>query len=97
MGDELGDMIAITRAAVTRFPYPILIIVGAAARLRSRAVRSRTDRSASPRFFDAELLNVLYLLTNALEFCFQLDDILGKRGIVCLRADGIGLATELLE
>ena len=90
-------MIAITRAAVTRFPYPILTIVGATATLRSRSARSRADRSPAPRSFGGALLNVLYLLTNALEFRLQFDHVLRKRSIVRLRADGIGLATEFLE
>lgn len=92
MGEELGEMIAITRAAVTRFPYPILTIVGAAATLRSRTARSPTPRSLG----DA-LLNVLYLLTNALEFRLQFDHVLREWSVVRLRADGIGLAAELLE
>ena len=92
MGEEAGEMIAITRAAVTRFPYPILTIVGAAATLRSR-----TARSPAPRSLGDPLLNVLYLLANALEFRFQFDHVLGERSIVRLRTDGIRLAAELLE
>jgi len=90
-------MIAITRAAVTRFPYPILTIVGAAATLRSRISRSRTGRSPALRSFADGLLNVLDLLTNTLEFRLQFDHVLCQRRIVRLGTHSIRLPAEFLE
>jgi len=111
MGDELGEAIAITRAAVTRLPYPILTIVGATATFRSRAgglaepaagafvpdVKADPDRSSRLRSLEALLLNILYLLANPLELRFQLDDILRQGGVIGLRTDRVGLAAQLLK
>src|SRR6056297_587630 len=65
----------------------MLTIVGGPGAGRSRELRS----------FDVPLLNVLDLLPDPLELRLQLDHVLGQRGVVGLRADGIRLAPELLE
>ena len=43
------------------------------------------------------LFNVLHLLAQSLDLRLEIDDLVGHRGVRCLRTHRVRLATELLE